>query len=449
MLLAAARSPLPRAPCTAEPQTPFFNTARARVVPISRLGSWVLLALALGRRAVLPYTPCMLGAGGMPMGTWEEVINLGNRSLCEGGAATDPRWRGPAEAAVGFSSDWSAAIEFGGRGGGGAAAAGGGGGGGGGSGGGITPSLQSCCVWVPPSGCIDTVGTRPAGLRGELVLTETDFSRLLDERSEAARSSPEASRSFHRQRRPLHERGEAHARAGGVGASGADAGGADVSAADVRIASLADVLAHRRRAQPAHRTNATLSALRTLGRRARVLVLDASDSRGGSLPLRRLGTLSELYMAAAAPAVAARFLRQGVEPGYAAQCASSLHRVRVLPAGLEARRAAIRAGGTAAAALPAAAAWLGRSRDGYCARTDGAGDCAAGDKGSFPLARAASADYESAARACLDMCAQCAGCRYVSLSPQHADCSWFRACDLDRGLHSDVGGFISGARFAG
>lgn len=81
-----------------------------------------------------------------------------------------------------------------------------------------------------------------------------------------------------------------------------------------------------------------------------------------------------------------------------------------------------------------AAEWLASARPGYCNITlsDQFGSCEFGDRGAFGLpAAAASVSWEGAASACLELCAHCHRCEYVSLSPQYRDCSWYHRCDLN------------------
>ena len=76
--------------------------------------------------------------------------------------------------------------------------------------------------------------------------------------------------------------------------------------------------------------------------------------------------------------------------------------------------------------------------DGHCGATQLAerGDCARGDRGSFQLAPTAwersvlpSHDLPVAIAECLQACATCARCKYVSVSTRHRDCSWHASCD--------------------
>ena len=85
-------------------------------------------------------------------------------------------------------------------------------------------------------------------------------------------------------------------------------------------------------------------------------------------------------------------------------------------------------------------AWLRSSRDGYCAATEGEGDCARGDKGSFglPVVPNAHWSWRPAIAFCLARCSACARCSYVTVSLADHDCSWYHTCDLSH-LHTDLG----------
>ena len=84
--------------------------------------------------------------------------------------------------------------------------------------------------------------------------------------------------------------------------------------------------------------------------------------------------------------------------------------------------------------------WLSSSVPGYCAltRQGDRGDCARGDSGSFILNSTTGVRdrddnvtiWEVWVDACLQACAGCARCRYVSASPTWSDCSWAHDCNL-------------------
>ena len=76
--------------------------------------------------------------------------------------------------------------------------------------------------------------------------------------------------------------------------------------------------------------------------------------------------------------------------------------------------------------------------DGHCGTTqlDKRGDCARGERGNFLLAPTAwassvlpSHDLPVAIAECLQACASCARCKYISVSTRHRDCSWYASCD--------------------
>ena len=125
------------------------------------MARWVLLALALGRRAVLPFVPCEIprNVPALPPQLWETVIPFSNVSWCDA-AARAPRAALPAAAALGWSAARAdvagnaARNERGER--------------------------SACCLWVPPAACVDLVGRRAGGLRGELLLTEPDYGGEAD-----------------------------------------------------------------------------------------------------------------------------------------------------------------------------------------------------------------------------------------------------------------------------
>eukprot|EP00966_Prymnesium_polylepis_P289278 6682139-Prymnesium_polylepis.1 len=97
-------------------------------------------------------------------------------------------------------------------------------------------------------------------------------------------------------------------------------------------------------------------------------------------------------------------------------------------------------------ALVSAARWLATSSDGYCAKTcpestrQPAETCERARKGSFALRRRSST-FSHAVQECLEHCSGCARCRYISVSLQFRDCSWFETCPQH---HTDVPSFRSG-----
>ena len=92
-------------------------------------------------------------------------------------------------------------------------------------------------------------------------------------------------------------------------------------------------------------------------------------------------------------------------------------------------------GGARAVAVTetAARAWLRRAAEGYCDTTaEGKADCRTASKGTFPLAEASFRSWPRATAHCLQACARCARCAFVSVSLFHRDCSWYArgACRL-------------------
>ena len=71
------------------------------------------------------------------------------------------------------------------------------------------------------------------------------------------------------------------------------------------------------------------------------------------------------------------------------------------------------------------------ARPGHCGVTTDRdpGDCNAGEKGSWRISRFRNFDVSS----CIHRCKfECPRCRYVSVSLQAHDCSWYASCDLER-----------------
>ena len=86
------------------------------------------------------------------------------------------------------------------------------------------------------------------------------------------------------------------------------------------------------------------------------------------------------------------------------------------------------------------------AESGYCAKTPpggGAGDCIAGDHGSWGLKTAQSHTVLDAATACLEHCSGCSRCNYITISAEWKHCSWHHQCREP--LLDDAPNFISGA----
>ena len=97
-----------------------------------------------------------------------------------------------------------------------------------------------------------------------------------------------------------------------------------------------------------------------------------------------------------------------------------------------------------------AVSWLMRSTEGFCGLTEEAestaATCSQASQGQWPLAKPGAntkhgRDWLSATQRCQKLCAQCARCRYISVSVRHGDCSWFESCDAPAGLLHTVSGF--------
>eukprot|EP00966_Prymnesium_polylepis_P147288 3402173-Prymnesium_polylepis.1 len=80
--------------------------------------------------------------------------------------------------------------------------------------------------------------------------------------------------------------------------------------------------------------------------------------------------------------------------------------------------------------LAAACDWLHAAAPGYCAFTSegAAGDCRRGHKGNWRLSPREST-WLSAVEFCVQRCVECERCRYISVSVDMRDCSWFYSCN--------------------
>ena len=83
---------------------------------------------------------------------------------------------------------------------------------------------------------------------------------------------------------------------------------------------------------------------------------------------------------------------------------------------------------------------------GYCGKTNSSvlGDCEEGESGDLKTAMrlkggAVWSSWHTLAKACLKACSGCAGCRYVTMSLRHRDCSWYRVCQFDSLLTRPAG----------
>ena len=70
--------------------------------------------------------------------------------------------------------------------------------------------------------------------------------------------------------------------------------------------------------------------------------------------------------------------------------------------------------------------------DGHCGETtDGqSGDCAIGDFGMLKLNAAHVRTWQMATAECTQRCQACSRCKYISISREYKDCSWYASCDL-------------------
>ena len=171
-----------------------------------RLARWTLLAIALGRRAVLPMIPCELTADGWPelpahMQDSSVLTKLLGTSGCDARSRT-PSWRLAASVAPLASpqqlrataemraiGNYSSVLD-------------------------PRPIGAGCCVLLPERRCVDQLGER-GELGDEIVLSERDLGWLGSE-EEAV------------------EEDEASAAGGGVEAGGSDGGGGELNASTVR-----------------------------------------------------------------------------------------------------------------------------------------------------------------------------------------------------------------------
>jgi len=68
---------------------------------------------------------------------------------------------------------------------------------------------------------------------------------------------------------------------------------------------------------------------------------------------------------------------------------------------------------------------------GYCDTTDSEGDCDFGTKGvlhNVPTNDVWKLGWKSLAQLCLQLCSKCKRCRWISMSIDYKDCSWYHSC---------------------
>lgn len=83
--------------------------------------------------------------------------------------------------------------------------------------------------------------------------------------------------------------------------------------------------------------------------------------------------------------------------------------------------------------------WL----QGYCDTTDGEGDCEFGTQGVLHIAPSDDVwnrGWDALAQFCLQLCGKCKRCKWVSMSIDHKDCSWYRSCPR---RHYRIPGFFT------
>ena len=85
------------------------------------------------------------------------------------------------------------------------------------------------------------------------------------------------------------------------------------------------------------------------------------------------------------------------------------------------------------------------ARIGYCGVTDVRSCSKGGTNGAYVLPHAMSETWEQAHAFCMALCSMCPRCRFISLSLQLRDCSWFETCNLSN-LKTNAPGFLSIAR---
>lgn len=93
-----------------------------------------------------------------------------------------------------------------------------------------------------------------------------------------------------------------------------------------------------------------------------------------------------------------------------------------------------------------ASEWIADARPGFCAATSSAGtefcDLNAA-QGSWGVSASAASTLNRTVEICLQKCAQCPRCNYITVNPSIRDCSWYHSCDLQR-LKTKHEGFLSG-----
>ena len=88
--------------------------------------------------------------------------------------------------------------------------------------------------------------------------------------------------------------------------------------------------------------------------------------------------------------------------------------------------------------------WLNGAKKGFCGHTIAGSlhECRTSGRGSIGLSIQAARSLRSAVRVCLNACAKCERCNYITVNPEVRDCSWYATCDMDR-LLTEYNGFLS------
>ena len=88
--------------------------------------------------------------------------------------------------------------------------------------------------------------------------------------------------------------------------------------------------------------------------------------------------------------------------------------------------------------------WLNGAKKGFCGHTIAGSlhECRTSGRGSIGLSIQAARSLRSAVRVCLNACAKCERCNYITVNPEVRDCSWYATCDMDH-LQTVYDGFLS------
>jgi hypothetical protein len=88
--------------------------------------------------------------------------------------------------------------------------------------------------------------------------------------------------------------------------------------------------------------------------------------------------------------------------------------------------------------------WLNGAKKGFCGHTIAGSlhECRTSGRGSIGLSMQAARSLRSAVRVCLNACAKCERCNYITVNPEVRDCSWYATCDIDH-LLTEYNGFLS------